>query len=380
MMAWPPALQAHGRHWLTTTAASGRGGAGSRAPQPDRAAGAGVGTIPSPHTASSSSGFSPAASSRGRASSRISVLAGLGWFFFVRPLARRWRSAGSRSTSRSTSPRCMSCCSARSNAGSAGRDPEKTGESAAMLERLIESAIREVPGNRRGTRPRAARPLALGRRDERHRDRGGAIFTIGLLISAGRARVLVPVSGARPRSPTASTVQPGTPPFARGADVTVTATLSGSPPPRSTSSREPATARHSERAAMITSGEDGGSRRSSSVCAVARLFRQAAGVRSSVFRIEAAELPFVDRLELEYVFPASRLDRADRGRRRHRGAARHYDRLRVHSTLARAAGASSGERDQGPLAVNEDARSAAASRCARTARTGSIWRARQATS
>ena len=33
-------------------------------------------------------------------------------------------------------------------------------------------------------------------------------------------------------------------------------------------------------------------------------FVQAAGVRSRVFRIEAADLPYVDRLQLEYVFPA----------------------------------------------------------------------------
>ena len=33
-------------------------------------------------------------------------------------------------------------------------------------------------------------------------------------------------------------------------------------------------------------------------------FVQSAGVRSPVFRIEAAELPFVERMEMEFVYPA----------------------------------------------------------------------------
>ena len=109
---------------------------------------------------------------------------------------------------------------------------------------------------------------------------------------------------------------------------------------------------------MIASGDDGafetiffGLRQSLDY------FVQAAGVRSSVFRIEAAELPFVDRLELEYVFPAYTgleprqvEDGGDIAVLRGTTV-----RLRVHSTLATKSGrVVRGERDETPLAVNAD--------------------------
>ena len=109
---------------------------------------------------------------------------------------------------------------------------------------------------------------------------------------------------------------------------------------------------------MIASGDDGafetiffGLRQSLDY------FVQAAGVRSSVFRIEAAELPFVDRLELEYVFPAYTgleprqiEDGGDIAVLRGTTV-----RLRVHSTLATTGGRIvRGEQDGAPLAVNED--------------------------
>ena len=86
-------------------------------------------------------------------------------------------------------------------------------------------------------------------------------------------------------------------------------------------------------------------------------FVQAAGVRSPVFRIEAAELPFVERIEMEFVYPA------------YTGLApRMIDqggdiavlrgttvRLRVHSTMPSKAGRIvRDEKEMVPLTVNAD--------------------------
>ena len=54
-------------------------------------------------------------------------------------------------------------------------------------------------------------------------------------------------------------------------------------------------------------------------------FVEAAGVESATFTLDVVDLPYVERLELEYVFPAyTGLEAAaGRERRRHRRAARH---------------------------------------------------------
>jgi hypothetical protein len=86
-------------------------------------------------------------------------------------------------------------------------------------------------------------------------------------------------------------------------------------------------------------------------------FVQSAGVRSQVFRIEAAELPFVERLELEYVFPAytgleprTVEDGGDIAVLRGTTV-----RLRVHSTHATKRGRIvRGEREEVPLGANAD--------------------------
>ena len=53
-------------------------------------------------------------------------------------------------------------------------------------------------------------------------------------------------------------------------------------------------------------------------------FVEADGVRSETYSMKVVEVPYVQRLELEFVYPGLHRPRAaeDRGRRRHRGAAR----------------------------------------------------------
>jgi hypothetical protein len=320
--------------------------------------GAGIGTVLVAAYGLEQFRFSPAAIVTARVVTYL-VLAGLGWFFFVRPLARRVTDQQVALYLEEHEPSLHELLLSAVDAGSSARDSEKTGESAAMLERLVESAIEKCEetdlgrGLERRSLWRSAAVMggiALA---------AAAIFTIGpAYLRQGALAVLVPVSNVEAASPYRIDVQPGNATVARGADVTVTARLSGFTAAEVDLFTRAGAGAPFERAAMISSGEDGafetiffGLRQSLDY------FVQAAGVRSSVFRIEAAELPFVDRLDLEYVFPAYTgleprqvEDGGDIAVLRGTTV-----RLRVHSTLATKSGrVVRGERDETPLDVNAD--------------------------
>ena len=134
-----------------------------------------------------------------------------------------------------------------------------------------------------------------------------AIFTIGpAYLRQGALAVLVPVSGVEAASPYRIDVQPGNATVARGADVTVTANLSGFTATEVDIFTRTGDGAPFERAAMITSGDGGAFETiSSSACAspsTTSSRRPACGPLSSGSRRPSCR--FVDRLELEYVFPA----------------------------------------------------------------------------
>lgn len=320
--------------------------------------GAGIGTVLVAAYGLEQFRFSPAAIITARIVTYL-VLAGLGWVFFVRPLARRVTDQQVALYLEEHEPSLQELLLSAVDAGSPSHPAAATGESAAMLERLVESAIEKCEDTDlgRGLERRSLwRSAAV---------MGGiaiaaaAIFTVGpAYLRQGALAVLVPVSNVEAASPYRIDVQPGHATVARGADVTVTAKLSGFTATEVDIFTRAGDGAPFERAAMIANGDEGafetvffGLRQSLDY------FVQAAGVRSPVFRIEAAELPFVDRLELEYVFPAYTgleprqvEDGGDIAVLRGTTV-----RLRVHSTLATKSGrVVRGERDETPLAVNAD--------------------------
>jgi hypothetical protein len=268
-------------------------------------AGAGVGTILIAAYGLEQFRFSPAAIITARIVTYL-VLAGLGWLFFVRPLARRVSDQQVALYLEEHEPSLQELLVSAVDAGGTAHRSAQRGESEAMLERLVSSAIEKCEEvdlgrglERRSLRRSAAVLAAIVAA-------AAAIFTIGpAYLRQGALAVLVPVSGVEAASPYRIDVQPGDASVARGADVTVTARLSGFTATDVDIFTRSGEGAPFERAAMIATGEDGafetvffGLRQSLDY------FVQAAGVRSSVFRLEAAELPFVDRLDLEYVFPA----------------------------------------------------------------------------
>jgi hypothetical protein len=234
------------------------------------------------------------------------AFAALGWFFFVRPLARRVTDQQVALYLEEHEPSLQEVLLSAVDASAADRPARQGLESTHLLRRLIESAIERC------------QQTDLGRDVERKSLRRStiALATIGaaaaLVFIAGPAylrqgalAVLVPTGDVEAASPYRLEVEPGDTTVSKGADISVTAKLIGF-----TSAEVDLFTRRSagapfERVSMIPEAGDGtfestlfGVREST------EYFVQAAGVRSEVFDIEVANLPFVERLEMEYVFPA----------------------------------------------------------------------------
>ena len=163
--------------------------------------GAGVGTMLVAAYGLEQFRFSPAAIITARIVTYL-VLAALGWFFFVRPLARRVTDQQVALYLEEHEPSLQELLLSAVDAGFPSHPAAATGESAAMLERLVESAIEKCEDTDLGPRPRAAQSLALRCRDGRHRDRGGRDLhrRPGLPAAgrAGRARARVERRGREP--------------------------------------------------------------------------------------------------------------------------------------------------------------------------------------
>jgi hypothetical protein len=287
------------------------------------------------------------------------VLVALGWFFFVRPLGRRVSDQQVALYLEEHEPSFEQALLSAVDVGAQDRPLDRTGESAELLRQLVRSAVERC------------RQSNLGREIERRSLRAslavlGAIaavativFTFGpAYLRQGAFAVLVPVTGIEAASPYRIEVKPGSATIARGSDVSVTARLVGFTSTDVDLFTRTNAGAPFERTPMASVPGDGGYD--------AMLFRvvesldyfvQAAGVRSEMFSITAAELPVVERMEMEFVYPAytglgpRTIDQGGdiavlRGT---------TVRLRVHSTMATRAGRIvRDEREHVPLTVNAD--------------------------
>jgi hypothetical protein len=234
------------------------------------------------------------------------AFAALGWLFFVRPLARRVTDQQVALYLEEHEPSLQEALLSAVDASATDRPPRQGLESMQLLRRLIECAIERC------------QQTDLGRDAERQSLRRSAIalatigaaaalvFVVGpAYLRQGALAMLVPTGSAEAASPYRLEVEPGDTTVSRGADVSITAKLVGF-----TSTEVDLFTRRSagapfERAPMVADAGNGtfegtlfGVREST------EYFVQSAGVRSEVFDIEVANLPFVERLEMEYVFPA----------------------------------------------------------------------------
>ncbi len=287
------------------------------------------------------------------------VLVALGWFFFVRPLGRRVSDQQVALYLEEHEPSLQEILVSAVDVGAPARPIERTGESAELLRQVVKSAVERCQAT------------DLGRGIERQSLRrsfvalaaiaatAALVFGLGpAYLRQGALAVLVPVTGAEAASPYRIDVTPGSATVARGSDVSIAARLHGFTATEVDLFTRPTSGAPFERVPMVAPAGDGPFE--STIFRVKDSFEyfvQSAGVRSAIFNIAAAALPFVERMEMELVYPA------------YTGlATRTIDqggdlavprgttvRLRVHSTMKTGAGRVVRDgKESLPLTVNPD--------------------------
>jgi hypothetical protein len=187
-------------------------------------------------------------------------------------------------------------------------EAERTGlskESPALVRRLIESAIERC------------RTVEEGRRVERlplRRYAGGlgaalliagAIFMLGPSYMRHALSALLVVSrSVEAAAPYRIEVKPGNATVPRGADLAVSARLVGFQSEQASLMIRKSKTAAFERLPLIRGEGDQYDGTLFDVNAPIEYFVEAVGVRSPVFSLNVADMPYVQRLELEYVFPA----------------------------------------------------------------------------
>ena len=302
--------------------------------------------------------FSPAAIVVARIATYL-VLVALGWVFFVRPLARRVSDQQVALYLEEHERSLQELLVSAVDVGGPTHPIERSGESAELLRQVIDSAV-----------DRCARG-DLGRELERQSLRrsvavmAGIAVVTAIILGAGPAflrrgafAVLVPLGGVEAASPYRIEVRPGNVTIARGSDVSITARVNGFTATQADLFTRATAAADFERAPLVARPD--GSAYDGMLFAVredTEYFVQSAGVRSAIFTIQAAELPFVDRIDLEFVFPAyTGLAPRQAENAGDIAALRGTTvRLRVHSTVPTKAGRIVvDENTRLPLTVNQD--------------------------
>ena len=177
--------------------------------------------------------------------------------------------------------------------------------SAALEEQLVESALHR------------ARNVDFGRRVEQkglYRASGalaGIVFASLALLLLGPAQLrhgasalLFPTRDAGTVNPYSILVEPGDVTIARNSDQMITAQLEGFENEDVQVFFKSESSEAFDRLSMLPDGGDGFELLLLSVDDNTEYFVESAGIRSATHRIEVADLPYVDRLELEYRFPS----------------------------------------------------------------------------
>jgi hypothetical protein len=230
------------------------------------------------------------------------ALAGLVGYLLVRPLMRR---ASDEQVALYLEEHEPSLQAAIISAVEAEHGGDSSPYSAALVRRLVESAVekcREIESGRRVERAPVRRygatlaAIALA---------AIAIFVLGPAYLRHALSALVVISrDVEAAVPYRIDVTPGNATVPRGADQTITARLSGFDAEQAALLVRKAPEAAFERVPLLR-GDDGKYEGMLfDLAAPVDYFVEANGVRSGVFTLKVVELPYVQRLELEYVFPA----------------------------------------------------------------------------
>ncbi len=239
------------------------------------------------------------------------VLLAAGWWLFVRPVSRRVSDQRVALYIEEHEPSLKASVLSAVDESRRGEREAAADHSPELVRRLIESAAARI------------RDIDMGRGVEQ----GSLRRSSGLLLASGLAAVLLfvfgpaylrhgisalltPTGSVEAASPYQIDVSPGDATVARGADQSITAQLVGFDAEEVDLLMRSEEDGAFERLALIPrENEDGETLPGSFEVLLFDLeepteyFVEAAGVESSTFTLDVIDLPYVDRLELEYIFP-----------------------------------------------------------------------------
>ena len=248
--------------------------------------------------------FSPAAVIAFRVLTYV-VLAGLAVMFLVRPLLRRASEEQVALYLEEHEPSLQAAVLSALEAGKEGDVIHRPDRSAALVRRLVESTIEkcwEIDAGRAVERDSLRRSSGMF---------GAGVIAALLLFLFGPsylqdgARALLPTGSPEAASPYHIDVLPGDATIARGSDQTITAHLLGFESEEVDVLLRSSPNAPFERLSLIPQVDsDGYEVMLFDIQDETEYFVQSSGVRSAVFTFEVIDLPYVERLELEYHFPA----------------------------------------------------------------------------
>ena len=233
------------------------------------------------------------------------VLIGFGWWLFVRPVSKRVSDEQVALYLEEHEPSLQAAVLSAVEESKKGERGARADHSPEIVDRLIQSAVTKV------------RDIDMGRAVEQQQLKR----TSGLLSAAALAAVLLfafgpeylrhgivalltPIGNVEAASPYQIEVLPGDATVARGADQTVTAHLVGFESEDVNLFMRSSSSAPFERLPLVPMDEV-------NIFEVLLFdlqdstdyFVEAAGVQTSTFTLDVIDLPYVDRLEIEYVFP-----------------------------------------------------------------------------
>jgi hypothetical protein len=234
------------------------------------------------------------------------VFAALGWFGFVRPLRRRVSDSQVALYLEESDPTLQAAIlSAVETSAIVGTGDPDRGPSPRLVERLVDQAVEQCSAIDNG--------LAIERRSMRGYAvalgavAAGAILLVALgpaFLRHGLSALLIVSRSAEAASPYKIEVQPGNTKVPRGADQPVSARLQGFSAVEATLLMRQTDGQYER--VPLTASTDGASFEGVlfRVQKPTEYYVEANGVRSPTFSMEVLDLPTVDRLVLEYRFPA----------------------------------------------------------------------------
>ena len=254
--------------------------------------------------------FSPGAIVTFRILAYLTFL-GFGWWFFIRPVSRRISDERVALYLEEHEPSLQATVLSAVDESKKGDRDARPDHSPELVHRLIESAVEKI------------RDIDMGRGVEQHQLQRSS----GLLVAAGLTAVLLfvfgpsylrhgvaalltPTRGLEAASPYQIEVVPGDQTVARGADQTITARLLGFAADEvNLFTRTNASASFEQLPLIPVENADGETQSGAFEVLLFDLeeptdyFVEAVGVQSSTFTLDVIDLPYVERLELEYYFP-----------------------------------------------------------------------------